>query len=142
MVMKMTQNEIDSCTRTTENPRIPLRENKSSLMIENPNRKVIYIITIDPCIKSLQDKLKCDYGAFDQNNFFFIELKGSDTKHGVAQLESSIKLFSPFFTDKKKSCVLCATRFPKAGPGVAQIKKSFYAKNKIHLQITNNIEFI
>lgn len=138
----MTKDEIVSCTSCNENPLISLREKKSSLRIENPNRKKVNIIRIDSCIKSIQDTIKCDYGAYDQNNFFFIELKGSDIKHGVEQLESSLRIFSSFFSDRKKSCVLCATRIPRASTEPYEIKKKFYSKNKVPLLITDNIKFL
>ena len=132
-------NEINTCSETTLDHIRTLKENKVKCIIQNTQRKEFTIIHIDSCIQSISCNLKCDYGVYDADNFCFIELKGSDIKHGVAQLESSLKLFSSFFKEKSKKCLLCTRTVPSAGPKIEIVKKKFLKRSGIPLYLRESI---
>lgn len=139
MEMTMTEEEIKLCTTTINVPSKHLKENKVGVRIINMNKSDFSIVSIDGCIKSIQDNRKCDFAVYDSKKLFFIELKGSDVKHGIDQLSETVALFSSFWKNKEKRCILCAHHIPKASIDKMIAKQKFYKQHKIHLEFENTI---
>lgn len=66
-------------------------------------------------MKMLKDTLHCDYIALyeegDTKHVVYIELKGSDAKHGCEQLLATVERFSAIHAKHKKHCHLAVHRF-------------------------------
>lgn len=90
----------DQCCEFCDNRKdIPFRDkgNKQEYRILNPTQKVICKIRIDDCL--ITQGNKCDYLAIKClkndndiliDSLYFIELKGSDLKHAINQIEETI----------------------------------------------------
>ena len=71
--------------------------------IVNPNNKVVNFLAIDNCVLFECDGDKCDFAAFHDSNFYFVELKrglGSDLNRSkkkekaINQLKATLRLFT------------------------------------------------
>jgi len=86
------------------------RGNKQEYRIINNSFKLICKIRVDECL--ILSGNKCDYLAIECTkekkstigSLYFIELKGSDLKHALTQIETTINhtLVRPLFSNKPK----------------------------------------
>lgn len=76
--------------RTTES-KPTFRENRSSYIAKNPNKKELLKLVIDGGICKSQSSKKCDKGLYvlPDDKIFLIELKGCDIETAFKQLFSS-----------------------------------------------------
>lgn len=70
-------------------------ENKKTHKLYNDNLNEIYQFKVDGDIVT-DDSIRCDYIVENATNkiLYIIELKGSDLKHAVEQIEATINRFS------------------------------------------------
>lgn len=108
------QVEANNCLWQTTKPKIFIfdqndnkiieveSEEAANFTIDNPNQKEIAILAIDKCVFDDQSKhKKCDFAAFDDKVFVFVEIKDTNRKksssrkkrHAKDQLETTIKAF-------------------------------------------------
>ncbi len=82
---------IKECTRKTKDSIVQVEENGRRFYIKNQARKQFCIVKIDKCYQIAG--IKCDYLIYypEKEICMFIELKGKDLKHAVAQLTATIK---------------------------------------------------
>lgn len=110
------ENSFKACSCRTNNKIIALKEHRAKLEIANTAQKEIVICCVDPCMKMLKDTLHCDYIALyeesDTKHVVYIELKGSDAKHGCDQLLATVERFSAIHAKHKKHCRLAVHRPP------------------------------
>lgn len=90
-------------------------------------------IKIDGCLITSQLIEKCDFGfvRHSNNNFYFIELKGSNIEKAFNQIVSTINhLESNFIQIPKNNRLgfIVSSKIPKAGTDVNKLKQIF-AKN-------------
>lgn len=101
-------NYFGGCEETTKIPIISLSEKNSSLKINNPERREVRKIRVDGCV--ITEGPRCDYLIISPKNMeYFIELKGSDVKHAIEQLEASIKKISQQPKTHPKKCYIIST---------------------------------
>lgn len=110
------ENSFKACSCRTNNKIIALKEHRAKLEIKNTTQKEVVICCVDPCMKMLKDTLHCDYIALyeesDTQHVVYIELKGSDVKHGCKQLLATVERFSAIHARHKKHCRLAVHRPP------------------------------
>ncbi len=65
--------------------------------IVNKSKKSLHFLAVDNCIYTERDEKRCDCAVFNENNFFFIEIKDGKPrnrklhrKRAIEQLEQSI----------------------------------------------------
>ncbi|HBK21592.1 MAG TPA: hypothetical protein DDZ60_03520 [Planktothrix sp. UBA10369] len=129
------------CENTSSNKLIPLAENKSKLVIENPNQFRVCVIEVDGC--AIKEGLRCDYLVIpDQQDIkkvieIYIELKGSKILHAIEQLEATMKKLSDDPAKQEKVCIIISTRCPLAGNDIQNFKKDFIKKYNAKLEVKN-----
>lgn len=135
------QDSFKSCSCKTTNDVVSLRERKAKFTIYNADRKEITVCCIDPCIKMLQNDLRCDYIAQyeidDKKYVVYIELKGSDAAHGCDQLLSTVDIFKEIHTAHKRYCRLAVHRPPSTSYLQKRIQK--FSKKHIDFSIEDSM---
>jgi hypothetical protein len=125
--------EFTDCEKVTRNPIIRLKEKRSTIIFENPQRLAVRKLRVDKC--SMIKGLRCDYAleADSIEDEFYIELKGSDINHAVKQIESTIQQISDDVFKKPKSCFIIATRVYGSDLQrmVKEMKKKYNSRLKI-----------
>lgn len=100
---------------------IVLKESKSIFRFNNPERKKVKKIVVDGC--AIVEGAKCDHLIIDSNSVeYFIELKGCDVKHALAQLEASIRQLGERMP---RFAFIVSTRCPLTGNDIQIAKKRF-----------------
>ena len=135
------EESFKSCSCRTNNKKIALKEHRAKLEIANTAQKEIVICCVDPCMKMLKDTLHCDYIALyeecDTKHVVYIELKGSDAKHGCEQLLATVERFSAIHAKHKKHCRLAVHRPP---PGIRLQKYTQeFAKRRIEFSTKSEL---
>lgn len=110
------ERSFKACSCRTNNKTIALKEHRAKLEIKNTTQKEVVICCVDPCMTMLERSLRCDYIALyeenDTQHVVYIELKGSDAKHGCKQLLATVERFSAIHARHKKHCRLAVHRPP------------------------------
>ena len=79
----------EPCLKTHSRRQFVLKERRSEVRFENPERHKIDQFQVDGCL--MKEGLKCDHlinvGALEAT--FFVELKGKDVHHAMKQLQTS-----------------------------------------------------
>jgi hypothetical protein len=112
------------CESTVSDRKIVLRDkqsrNQACMIFNNPERKPVRKVLIDDCV--IRDGLRCDYLLVSDSAEYFIELKGSDVKHAVSQIERSINVVSTDARRQPKHCLVISSRCPLFAPEIQEIK--------------------
>ncbi len=111
-----------------------VQEQRSKVIFHNPNQYDVQEITVDGCV--ITEGLRCDHLILvdEAEVTVFVELKGSDVKHAVEQLEASHKAL-------REHCktnifwIISSTRCPLASTEIQiltlRVRRSFKAELKI-----------
>lgn len=135
--------EYGACAQQSTQKIITASENKRKFTIKNPHRKSITKVQVDGCLKITSGK-RCDY-LFEINqpttDIIYLELKGSDIEKAYQQLLATIELFKNQHKNCIKECHIVASRVPRAGTKVQQLKvqmlKSTQTKLSVHTNMAN-----
>lgn len=135
------EKSFTACSCGTKNKEIKLKEHRATLKITNDAKKEVVICCVNPCMKMLKDRLRCDYIVqYEENNtrhVVYIELKGSDVKHGCKQLLATVERFSAIHAKHKKHCRLAVHR-PPPGSRLQKYAQEF-AKRHIEFSIKSEL---
>ncbi len=126
---------ISKCSKKFNDKIIKVKEVNSSFVIENPDNKDVIKISVDDCLEF--EGKKCDY-FFDiiEQKQFFVELKGSDYKKGLKQVESTYNFFKKNYLLKEVYFFIITSHFPKETTTL-QINKKRLKKEGITLKVKN-----
>lgn len=129
---------LPECDEYRCDTKIVLQENKSKITFLNPNQDKILIIKVDGCVISDNETLRCDYALMPSDEVeIYVELKGSDIVHAVAQLESTIRLLSDNPQKIKKLCFVVSTRVPRQTTSIQQLQSQFKKKFNANFRVKN-----
>lgn len=129
---------LPECENFKTDSKIVLQENKSKIIFLNADRNKIRIIKIDGCVIKDNNTLRCDYGIEPCDEVeIYVELKESDIKHAVRQIESTISLLSNNPQKIRKLCFIVSTRVPRQTTSIQQLKIQFKKKFNASFQIKN-----
>jgi len=135
---------ISQCNTTTNNKIISVSENKRKFTVKNNSNFTINKVEVDGCYKTTGAKSDYLFEVISQNTVtlvFYVELKGSDINHAIAQLEATIQYcLTEHRNVNKKECYIVASKFPSAGTSSQVLKKKFLKNNKIQLFIDTKIK--
>lgn len=129
------------CEKTSSNKLISLAENKSNLVIENPNQFKVCVVQVDGC--AIKEGKRCDYLVIpDQQDIkkvieIYIELKGSKILHAIEQLEATIKKLSDDPAKQEKVCIIVSSQSPLITTKIQNFKKDFKKKYNAKLEFKN-----
>ena len=136
--------DYGNCATQTTHKRITAEENRRKLTINNPSAKVIRKIKVDGCLIINSGK-RCDY-MFEIDDLasqvIYLELKGCDIEKAYTQLVATIDRFIVEHRGIKKECHIVASRVPKAGPKVQQLKIRLLKEKKATLIVNTDQAFI
>lgn len=136
----------NNCIELTNNKIIVIKENKRSLVVNNPEQKSIRKIKFDGCvIANICNQKSCDYGLWVEAKSYFVELKGKHIEHALEQILDTINFCEFNHTDElknitKKYAVIISSKntVPKlvANPKYIQLsrkigKDNIYIKNEL-----------
>ena len=140
--------DYGNCATQTTHKRITAEENRRKLTINNPSAKVIRKIKVDGCL-IIDSGKRCDYmfeiDDLASNLFYwviYLELKGCDIEKAYTQLVATIDRFIVEHRGIKKECHIVASRVPKAGPKVQQLKIRLLKEKKATLIVNTDQAFI
>lgn len=118
------------------------KNNRSKFRLENSKKLDVRVIQVDDCV--IKQGMRCDYlviitpsndKSFDGQEIY-IELKGSDVKHAVEQLATTIQKLTSNMS-LSKLCFISSTRCPINSTEIQNIKKKFKQKYQAKLTIKN-----
>ena len=116
------------CEKTSSNKLIPLVENKSKFVIENPNQFRVCVVQVDGC--AIKEGQRCDYLVIpDQQDIkkvieIYIELKGSKILHAIEQLEATMKKLSDDPAKQEKVCIIVSSQCPLITTKIQNFKRT------------------
>jgi hypothetical protein len=129
------------CETILSNKLIPLEENKSKFVIENPNQFKVCVVQVDGC--AIKEGRRCDYLVIpDEQDIkktleIYIELKGSKILDAIEQLEATIKQLSDHPAKQEKVCIIISTRCPLSTPEIQKFKLRFKKTYNAKLEVKN-----
>ena len=140
--------DYEKCTTQSTNKIITANENNRKLTINNPSAKVVKKIKVDGCL-IVDSGERCDY-MFEIDDLaskvlywvIYLELKGCDIEKAYNQLVATIDRFIVEHRGIKKECHIVASRVPKAGPKVQQLKIRLLKEKNATLIVSTDQAFI
>lgn len=134
--------DFEKCSVIAKDKLITAEENKRKFIIVNKNGKEIRKVKVDGCLINDQRE-RCDYlfeiGA-PFTRVIYLELKGADVGKAFHQLEATIKACSKRHSGVERCCHIVASRVPKMGPKLQNIKKGFINKNKTPVYLSTTMK--
>lgn len=133
------------CQTKTKDPLIPLREprTRSQLVISNPNRNEVTVIKVDGCEIADNSTPRCDFAIDVHTDLeIYVELKGSDIKHAIEQIESTISIISSSPQLARKLCIVVSTRVPRQGTNIQALQRRFMLRYRATLRIKNGKDLL
>ena len=136
--------DYGNCITQSTNRIVTAEENKRKLTINNPSTKVIRKIKVDGCLPIVSGK-RCDY-LFEINepisHVIYLELKGCDIEKAFEQLIATIEIFKSEHHNLKKECHIVASRVPKAGTKIQQLKVKILKTKQAQLIVSTDQAFV
>lgn len=141
--------DYGNCTTQTTNKLIIASEHNRKLTIKNPSGKAVRKIKVDGCLITDSSK-RCDYMFEILDNpvsdkiddVIYLELKGRHIQEAYGQLVATIDRFIVEHRGAKKGCHIVASRVPKTGPEVQQLKVKMLREKQTQLTISTIQAFI
>ena len=101
-------------------------------------------LKIDNCIITSMAIEKCDYGFVRHANddFYFVELKGSDIEKAFSQIVSTINFFNAnlvIIPKNKRLGFIVSSKVPSAGTDVKNLKQAFAKYHGKVLEVKNKV---
>lgn len=135
---------FEDCSTKHNKPLIVVEENGRKFTIQNPLRNLVVEVRVDGCLIS-DKRERCDFLfeiGQDCHCVIYLELKGSDIEKAYNQLIATIGYTKEKYKTSKKVCHIVASRVPKAGPKIQNLKTSMVKKYQILLQVDTDRSFI
>jgi hypothetical protein len=123
------------CRCTTNDKIVVVSENNRKFTILNQDCKLIEKIKVDGCLID-DNRERCDY-VFEIDSpcelAIYLELKGRNIEKAYSQLVSTLGYLSSSHASLKRECHIVASRVPKAGPKVQELKAKLAKYHKVQL---------
>ncbi|MNJ40629.1 hypothetical protein D3C77_355290 [compost metagenome] len=126
-----------ACIVETNNSIEKFEENRSTLKIHNRNRIKLSRRQVDGCL--ITSGIKCDWMLVEESSKteIYIELKGSDIAHAVAQLCKTAEQLSA--SAKKKWAYVICTRSPMSATEIQRATKSVAKSHGLTLRVRKTV---
>lgn len=124
--------------QTTSDPIIVMSENNRSIRFLNSQRLVYKKVLVDG--GAVTTGIRCDYllTSEDEHEEHFVELKGTDVKHAIKQLDTTILNLGEH-SDDRHSYIVSTNLAPALRTIVQKAKVDFKKKHKSTLDIKDKI---
>ena len=114
--------QFGQCEISVDTPLIPIKEKRCCLTFRNPKRLQIRRVRVDGCV--ITDGPRCDYLLINGDSVeHYVELKGSDVRHALVQLEATIKKIGNNCLERR--AYIASTQCPMLTTEIQQKKKYF-----------------
>lgn len=114
-----------NCEHIDDRPLIIVKENRCKITFRNPSRLQIRRIHIDGCV--ITEGLRCDYLLINRDAVeHYTELKGSDVRHALQQIEATIRAVG--VNSNQRKAFIISTRCPLMTTEIQQ-KQKYFKKN-------------
>lgn len=115
---------FEECSEEKNNPKLVVEQTGRKFVILNPKRLSITKVVVDGCL--IEDtRPRCDY-LFEIgrqcNCAVYLELKGHDLQRAFNQLVATMGYLEARHTGIDRICHIVASRVPRAGPKVQEMK--------------------
>jgi hypothetical protein len=131
------------CEEFKTDSKIVLKEKRSKITFNNPNREKILLLKVDGCAIKEPKTLRCDYALVPCDQVeIYVELKGSDIAKAFKQIESTINLLSSKVAQLKILGFIISTRVPMQSTDVQQLKSQLKKKFNATIRIKNIEEVV
>ena len=119
------RNKVDACIVKTQESNIKFEENQKKIIFRNPSRLIFLKVDVDGCTITGKD-IRCDklLLACDEHQEYYVELKGTDVKHAISQIEETIKKLGEF--DDCRRAYIISTNVAPAFTTYIQMKAKFF----------------
>ena len=119
------RNKVDACIVKTQESNIKFEENQKKIIFRNPSRLIFLKVDVDGCTITGKD-IRCDklLLASDEHQEYYVELKGTDVKHAISQIEETIKKLGEF--DDCRRAYIISTNVAPAFTTYIQMKAKFF----------------
>ena len=137
---------FSNCEQIRKDPKIVITDpgsgnNRSKFRLENSQQLEIKVIQVDNCV--IKQGMRCDYlvivpskNKSTSEQEIYIELKGSDVKHAIEQLATTIQQLTENMA-ASKLCFIASTRCPINSTQIQNFKQKFKKNYKAKLIIKN-----
>ena len=124
--------DFKRCSEDLQHSLTVVEENGRKFTIHNQKKKRIKKVQVDGCLVN-DKRQRCDY-LFEIEQVchcvIYLELKGSDIEHAFNQLAATMKYLERRHQTLTKVCHIVASRVPRAGPKVQNLKLQMARKHK------------
>ena len=131
--------DFGQCQEEVDHKRIVLDDKGSvgTAVLVNAARRTCLKVRVDDCV--IRSGVRCDWLVIrtDGQHEYFVELKGSDVKHAIEQLEASMKQLSTDPQKQAKTCAVVSSRCPLTGSDITLAQIKFKKLYGAHLIIRN-----
>ena len=119
------RNKVDACIVKTQESNIKFEENQKKIIFRNPSRLVFLKVDVDGCTITGKD-IRCDklLLSSDEHQEYYVELKETDVKHAISQIEETIKKLGEF--DDCRRAYIISTNVAPAFTTYIQMKAKFF----------------
>ena len=119
------RNKVDACIVKTQESNIKFEENQKKIIFRNPSRLVFLKVDVDGCTITGKD-IRCDKLLLSsvEHQEYYVELKGTDVKHAISQIEETIKKLGEF--DDCRRAYIISTNVAPAFTTYIQMKAKFF----------------
>ena len=138
--------DFGNCEKIRKDTKIVITDpgsgnNRSKFRLENPQKLEIRVIQVDDCV--IKQGMRCDYLIIAPSKDkpsdvqeIYIELKGSDVRHAVEQIATTIQKLGSNMS-ASKLCFIASTRCPINSTQIQNLKKKFRKEYNAKLTIKN-----
>lgn len=111
------------------------KNKKSKFCLVNSKKTKVRVIRVDGC--AIKEGIRCDYLIILSNEQeLYVELKGSDVKHAVEQIEATIQKLTTNISTSKL-CFISSSRCPITSTEIQNLKRKFKKNYQAKLIIKN-----
>lgn len=124
------------CESVVDYPLITVEEKRSKLTFRNPSRSKVRKIRVDDCV--ITEGLRCDWLLINHRSVeHFVELKGSDVRHAIQQIEVTIKKIGAKEVERRHAYIISTQVAPAFRTEVQTRKLQFKKEYNATLTIKN-----
>ncbi len=133
--------DYQKCSTESTDKNIVVSENRAKFTLQNRSAKKVTTVTVDGCLITDNNKLKCDYlfevESDKRQEVIFVELKGKNVDHAIDQIESTItETKVRYKTFSKISFVVCRS-VPKMRGTLQMRKRKHLSHFQSKLQVSS-----
>lgn len=130
--------DFEGCSEPRRDRSIVVEEHRMQFRIQNADGEQVLKVRVDGCLIN-DHRERCDY-IFEVgvtcHCAVYVELKGQDVQKAYDQLTSTLECLAARHNRVKRVCHIVASRVPRAGPAVQQLKLTMARKYKVPLHVS------